>query len=158
MNITFRNILKVLRLFNETDNNRILKATNILGIPENIIILDKVLKYIFEIQSGNGEKTFDFESDFRYYYVDFIKLGIDLNKEDISWWQFMSILQGLFLTEDSVISKVISYRTYKKQSPKTAENEREKHYREMKQRFALIDTNKNNKNLEKLYNYLEKKV
>ena len=46
--------------------------------------------------------------------MTFLKLGIDLNKQDISWWEFDNLLEGILLTENTAIGKVLGYRTYEK--------------------------------------------
>ena len=78
-------------------------------------ILDEVTKYVFDTKnSKSGKKTFDLNLDYKYYFVDFLRLGINLNKDDISWWEFDSILEGLFLDDNSTLSKMMSYRLYEK--------------------------------------------
>lgn len=123
-------------------------------------ILDEITKYIFNTRNQtNGEKTFDFEQDYKYYYYDFLKLGIDLNKQDISWWEFDTLLEGIMLTENTAIGKVLQYRTYEKPSKniKVNEQKEEKFYQSMKRKYALIVKNIEN-GLEKMFNYVEKKA
>ena len=63
----------------------IANCLELLGISEieqneAEFILDEVSKYIFNVNErhSNGEKTFDLELDYKYYFVDFLKLGINL--------------------------------------------------------------------------------
>ena len=87
-------------------------------------------------------------------------MGINLNTDEISWWEFNALLEGFFLDEKSTISTVIGYRTYKKPPAniKTQESNQHKFYSEMKRHYALKNTNTTDKGLDALWNYLEKKV
>lgn len=116
--------------------------------------------YIFEPLKSSGEKTFDLEQDYKYYYCDFRRIGINLNTEEIPWWEFNTLLEGFFLDEKSTISTVLGYRTYKKPSSsiKTQESNLNKFYMDMKRRYALKMPTKDTKGFEKLWGYLEKKV
>lgn len=125
-------------------------------------VLDEVSKYIFNVNErhSNGEKTFDLELDYKYYFVDFLKLGINLNTDEISWWEFDAILEGLFLDENSNLSRMLAYRLYEKppKSPKTQE-EREHRFRmQMKRKYALPNKVKVEESLEKLWGYVQKKA
>lgn len=125
-------------------------------------ILDEVSKYIFNVNErhSNGEKTFDLELDYKYYFVDFLKLGINLNTDEISWWEFDAILEGLFLDENSNLSKMLAYRLYEK-PPKNIKTQEEREHRfrmQMKRKYALPNKIKAENNLEKLWNYAEKKA
>lgn len=125
-------------------------------------VLDEVSKYIFNVNErhSSGEKTFDLELDYKYYFVDFLKLGINLNTDEISWWEFDAILEGLFLDENSNLSKMLSYRLYEKppKNPKTQE-EREHRFRmQMKRKYSLPNKQKVEESLEKLWGYAQKKA
>ena len=125
-------------------------------------ILDEVSKYIFNVNErhSNGEKTFDLELDYKYYFVDFLKLGINLNTDEISWWEFDAILEGLFLDENSNLSKMLAYRLYEK-PPKNIKTKEEREHRfrmQMKRKYALPNKQNVENGLEKLFNYVEKKV
>ena len=126
------------------------------------VVLDEVSKYIFNVNEkhSNEEKTFDLNLDYKYYFVDFLKMGINLNTDDISWWEFDAILEGLFLDENSNLSKMLAYRLYEKppKNPKTQE-EREHRFRmQMKRKYALPNKQNVENGLEKLFNYVEKKA
>lgn len=127
-------------------------------------ILNEISLYLFDNSKTeqNGKKVFDFELDYEYYWVDFLEKGINLNKDEISWWEFDKILGGLFLQEQSKIGKVIQYRTYKKptKSNKVAEQEEHKFYLEKQKQYALpLEKNENvDKNIDNLWNFLSSKV
>lgn len=113
-----------------------------------------------ETQTGkNSEKIFDLNLDYKYYFCDFIKIGINLNTDEISWWEFNALLEGFFLDEKSTISTVLGYRTYKKppSNPKTQEVNQHKFYMNMKRKYSLPVEN-NKIGFDKMWNYLEKKV
>lgn len=162
MKITFKSIIQIMRLLDEDDDNKFEKSMEILGIKGlPINILDDIFNYVFKNNKNTGKKVFDYEHDYKYYYYDFFKLGIDLNKNDISWWQFDSILEGLFLDTHSAIGQVIQYRTYQKPTKnyKASENKEHKFYMEKKRQYMLptkkVDTSKG---FNALWNILEKKV
>lgn len=147
---------------------KVSKCLNILGFNEPILdetkmyILDEITKYIFNTSqtTKSSEKVFDYELDYKYYYCDFLKLGIDLNK-DIDWWKFDVILEGTFLSKDSVIGQVIQYRTYEKPTSniKSAEAKENKFYMDKKRQYALPQERVSiEENLNRLWNYVEKKA
>lgn len=123
-------------------------------------LLNEISLYIFETQNKKqGEKTFDLNYDYKYYFCDFMKIGINLNTDEISWWEFNSLLEGFFLDEKSTISTVLGYRTYKKppSNPKTQESNQHKFYTQMKRQYSLPHENNNN-GFEKMWGYMESKV
>jgi hypothetical protein len=143
------------------------KGLKIIGFYEecdfNIksFILNEITNYLFDIQNKvNGEKTFDLELDYKYYFHDFLKLGINLNTDDISWWEFDSLLESILLTENTAIGKVLQHRTYKTppKNPKQYEQEERKFYNEMKIKYALKLPKKIMGGLEKMFNYVEMKA
>ena len=132
-----------------------------LSSNESEFILNEITKYVFDTKGNNsGEKTFDLNLDYKYYFVDFLRLGINLNKDEISWWEFDSILEGLFLDENSTLSKMMSYRLYEKppNNPKKQEQMEHQFRMKMKAKYALPNEDNSNKALGKLWNYLEKKA
>lgn len=74
-------------------------------------------------QKPHGKKDMDFKQDEQYIYSSFIfDYGIDLEKEDMHWWKFIDLLNGL--SADCILSRVRDIRTmdisiYK--DPKTKE-------------------------------------
>lgn len=124
-------------------------------------ILDEVSKYIFNVNErySTGEKTFDLELDFRYYFPDFLeKWKINLLKDDISWIEFDYCLESLFLDENSNLSRMLKYRLYEKPS-KNFKSQEEKEHRfrmQMKRKYALKKGLNNG--FEKMWDYVEKKA
>ena len=132
-----------------------------LSSNESEFILNEITKYVFDTKGNNsGKKTFDLNLDYKYYFVDFLRLGINLNKDDISWWEFDAILEGIFLDENSTLSKMMSYRLYEKppKNPKQQELNEHKFRMKMKAKYALPIEETSNDALGKLWNYLEKKA
>lgn len=152
-----------MRLFEDKTENKIEKSIEILGIKDlsnKELILNEVFNYVFKQNNEKGKKTFDMEQDFKYYYPDFLKYNIDLLEQDISWLKFESILQAIFLDKNSNLSNVMSFRNYTKppKNYKTSENEYYKYMMNMKRVFALDDKASAEENLNKLWNYIEKKA
>lgn len=145
---------------------KISKGLEILGVKEDLDIetkeylLNEISNYIFENTEVKNEKTFDLLLDYEYYYPDFYKFGIDLNNNDISWWTFNTILGSIFLNEESTMSKVIKFRTYKKpqKGSKSAEAELHKFYMDRKRQFSLPNSETKEDNLNKLWNHVQKKA
>lgn len=144
---------------------KINKALKLLGIDQikeedKSIVLEYVLNYLIKNEQSKGQKTFDIYYDYKYYYVDFLKLGIDLNKDNITWWEFDSILEGIFLQKESTIGQVLEYRLYKRPSKnvKMLEEEEHKFKMQMKRKYALPNLKQDNKGFEKLWSYAEQKV
>lgn len=169
LNLTFKNVIKILNLHssNYPYKFKVNKSFEILNLNLDIqyetktYILDEIVKYLFNTKNqALGEKTFDFELDYKYYYYDFLKLGIDLNTRDISWWEFDNLLEGILLTDNTAIGKVLAYRTYEKPSknPKVVEQKEDRFYQNMKRRYALPIEKSVVNGLEKLFNYVEKKA
>lgn len=159
--------MKIFKLSKIDTEESIEERLNLLGIndisrEEQIIVLDEVSKYIFNINQrhSTGKKTFDLELDYKYYFCDFFDMGINLNTDDIPWWEFDNLLEGIFLKKNSIINQVLEYRLYEKppKNPKTAEEKEHRFRMKMKQKYALPDKNNVDNGLEKLWNYVEKKV
>ena len=87
-----------------------------LGVSYDVDV-NKIIDYIFKprfksVGIGSNVKTFDYLRDFDLLYYEFKKLNIDLIKDDIGWWEFTSILEGITL-ENNALMKRIGYRSYK---------------------------------------------
>ena len=164
LKITFKNVLKIFELIKE---NRIEECLEILGIndletEEQEIVLNEIAGYIFDVSnnSNHSKKTFDLNLDYKYYFVDFLKYGINLNKQDIDWWEFDTILEAIFLDSKSIINKVMEYRLYER-PPKNVKTQGEKRHRfmlKMKQKYSLPLEENLETSLEKLWNYVEKRA
>lgn len=132
------------------------------NIKEPRYVLDKISQYIFEPvkknSGGKSKRNFDINYDYKYYFPDFLKYGINLNKEDIDWWEFNKILDAILLDDNSNMHKVMEYRNYEKpiKNEKTRENLRHQQMVKLKQQYALPQ--KSEFGIEKLWNYLEKKA
>lgn len=152
-------------MFNEENPQRIEKSLELLGlnnVKNKSYVLDKISQYIFNANkkgaNSKSKKTFDINYDYKFYFPDFLKYGINLNKEEIDWWEFNKILDAILLDENSNMSKVLKYRNYEKpiKNEKTRGNIRHQEMMKLKQKYAL--PTKNEDGAEKLWKYLEKKV
>lgn len=156
-------MIKVLRLFEEKDDLKIAKSCKILGIvPKNDFILDRVLSYIIETSKGTaGEKTFDYDLDFKYYYADFKAVGVDLIDEDIEWFKFTSLLAKFIISDKTMIGYVIKNRTYKKpiDNKKVIEQQIHTEKMKLKRQYSLPQKqSQTNNGLNKLWGYVEQKA
>lgn len=159
-------MLKIFELMKVGSIDDVKESCKLLGLDglssnESEFILNEITKYVFDTKGNNsGKKTFDLNLDYKYYFVDFLRLGINLNKDDISWWEFDAILEGIFLDENSTLSKMMSYRLYEKppKNPKQQELNENKFRMKMKAKYALSNEENSNKALGKLWTYLEKKA
>ena len=119
MDLTVKNVYSILKIKKDlymTEERKYLMILDILDLPKDIP-LNKVLDYIFESRfvspkNENGNKTFDFIRDYDIIWALLKEKGTDLNKEMISWWEFSSMLEVLFLS-DNALTKRIGYRSYK---------------------------------------------
>lgn len=102
---------------------------------------------------NDGERDMDFSQDYGLIKASFKSdYGIDIEKEDLHWWDFYMYLNGL--TENCVLNRVRELRTYDINKIKD-EKEREKLIRS-KKRFALKEeevelTEKQKQSVEKFY-------
>lgn len=79
-------------------------------------------------------KSFDYDHDAGYVYASFKQAyDIDLLKEDIHWWQFRALFDSL--PEDTMLMKVIGYRTAK--VPSGASAETRQRIEELRRAFEL---------------------
>lgn len=96
--------------------------------------------------AGEGEPSepaFSYEYDAPYIYAAFVQAyGIDLTHEQLHWWQFIALFNGL--PEDTKISKIIGYRVTK--IPAKASKEQKEHLRRMKRLYALPESFKQTQN------------
>ena len=159
-------MLKIFELMKNGTVEDVKKCCYLLGVndltcEECQYVLNEITKYVFDMrEQPSGERTFDLNLDYKYYFVDFLRLGINLNKQDISWWEFDSILEAIFLDDKSTLSKIMSYRLYEKPSKNIKQQEAEEHkFRmKMKRKYALPLQVDSEKALEKLWGYVEKKA
>ena len=160
-------MMKLLRLAKEGFNERnISNALQIIGfndtLPTNeqFQLLNEIVNYLgFNNGTEKKEKFFDFFHDIKYYYYDFKKLRIDLLRDEITWWEFNSLLHGILLDNNSAISRIISFRTYEK-PPKNYKTQEEKQHKlsmQRKREYALPDEGEVEDNFERMWNYLQTK-
>lgn len=79
------------------------------------LFLDRAIKFL---QCGettekqlSKEKDLDFFQDEKYITASFMSdYKLDLSKEDIHWWQYINLIQGL--TENAILSRVRYIRNY----------------------------------------------
>lgn len=158
--------MKIFKLFEDDDIYKVEKSLRLLGIENidnKIIVLNEISKYLFDIKQGNcqigGKKNFDIYYDYQYYFIDFLKYNINLNKEDIDWWEFTRILNGILIDNNSIMTQIIKFRSYEK-APKNIKSQQEmehKYWMQMKRKYALPEKDIN-VGFNKLYQYLELKV
>lgn len=142
---------------------KIEKSCSILGLKTpDINILDIVLQYVLETNGNdNGKRIFDYDLDFKYYYADFKEYGIDLLKEDLDWYKFSSLLKKIMLNNNSLMSKIIEFRTYEKpiQNAKTLEAKIHKEKIKLKNEYSLPQKEQHiNYGFEKMWSYLSQKA
>lgn len=118
---SYRTALKCFEVINDagiTDVERGMTIIYLLFdfIPrQNIELFFK--KAILFLQCGESseeqkskEKDMDFIQDKRYINSSFMSdYHIDLSKEDLHWWQFIELIQGL--TENSSLNRIRNIRT-----------------------------------------------
>lgn len=166
-------MIKIIRLLQSDYNEefKVNKILEILGIDSNDItletktyILNQVMDYTFKTEEkhNGGERMFDLELDYKYYWCDFWEFErIDLNKDDISYWKFDAMLESIFLKEHSTMGQVLTYRGYKKQSGnyKSYESEQHKFYMQKKSQYALPQRKEDlDKGMDKMWEYLQEKA
>jgi len=65
----------------------------------------------------NDAILLDFEQDADLIFAAFLQqYQIDLTEADLHWWKFLALLNGL--SDSTTLSKVMSYRAYKKDDSK----------------------------------------
>ena len=79
------------------------------------LFLDRAVKFLqcgetLETQKTR-EKDLDFFQDEKYITASFMSdYKLDLSKEDLHWWQYVNLIQGL--TEDTILSHVRYIRNF----------------------------------------------
>ena len=109
----FRRILRILRLLNDPevlDTDRGILAAKLFFKGELPPHPEEALIWFIncgENRESGGEKDFDFEQDAREIYSGFMQVyGIDLLQEDMHYWRFSMLLDGLFASENALSNKV----------------------------------------------------
>lgn len=82
------------------------------------------------------KRIYSFEYDAEYIYAAFwSQYGIDLQKEDLHWWQFLALFRAL--SEENEICRIMEIRAVELDS-KMSKEERER-YIKLKRLYALPD-------------------
>jgi hypothetical protein len=173
LELGYKNVLRLFKIFASEfpEHFKVEKGLEIVGLSKynleletetKAFILNEITNYLFDTSKAKemGEKIFDFEHDFQYYYADFKRLGIDLIKENISWWVFDNLIQDIMLVDNTSIGSVIGFRTYEKPPKKYDENKEHRASMERKKKFALPNKNKDTveSGFDKLWKYTEGQV
>lgn len=81
-----------------------------------------------------SDRVMDFSQDEGLIYAAFLQqYGVDLYSENLHWWSFINLLNGL--GEDTTFMKIVGYRSINCSNIKN--KEMKKFYRKMKNRYKL---------------------
>lgn len=127
------------------------------------IYVNEVMKYIFNSRfkgvSEHKAPVFDYLRDFDLIFACFKRYyNIDLNKDNLNWWEFTAILEDLLTTETS-ISKRIEIRD--KKIPKKADRDYVNSMNKLKAKYRLqgnIQQDTTQKGLKGLFDFLKSKA
>lgn len=124
----FREWIKFSRVLANSDGNPAFGDITFLFKDEDIQILKEDLPFLLielikfysnpnpvpkETGGGSGIKTYDFDIDAEYIYAAFMQeYHINLFKNHLHWHEFIALFKSL--SEDVFISKIMGYRSYKK--------------------------------------------
>jgi len=90
--------------------------------------IESVIRYLLHDIRGTkqgGSSNFDHVKDYRYVYPSFKQLyGVDLNQENISWWEYKMMLEGCFFN-DCILRSVADIRNRKIPPKADAKTKRE---------------------------------
>ena len=109
-------------------------------------------EYNNEAQSADGQLVYDLLEDFDFVWAAFkSEFGIDIEKEPLHWWRFMSLLGCL--DDKCRFSQIVGYRAMDLSGIK--DKEQLKFYRTMKKRYRLSKETGQEAKLWRLLNGLE---
>ena len=92
--------------------------------------------HLKEDNNGNNEPAIDYLQDSHDIYATFLGyFNIDLNKDDLHYWSFISLLSNL--PDKCPLSSKIGFRTVDLSKLK---GETKKYYAELKSKFAIQET------------------
>lgn len=150
INLDHRTVLKVLDLIENVELFIPLKQKIILKLifkeePKTDIEIKEQTKIFFDAIEGeeaslaapSGRKTLDILKDYKYIYQSFALIGIDLQTELMHWYRFNEILQGLLLTGDCPIAKVVEIRNL---NPNDYKGKQREEIYNLKKQFSLEET------------------
>ena len=139
INSDFKSILKFFELQDGDDEDRAEKICAVLfpeGAPDTPLLRDELKAFITmgEECGDEGEKIFDFRIDASRIFASFYQAyRIDLSRESLHWWAFLSLFSAL--PDDTIIRKVMEIRA-RKIDPKSSPKERTELIK-MKERYSL---------------------
>lgn len=111
-----------------------------LSLPDSFTDahIAQVLDYLFKDKRGHiesGKSNFDNVLDYRYVYSSFRQVyNVDLNKEELTWWEYSAMLEGCF-NADCLIATVAKYRNMK--IPPKAKEKEKKAIMNLKHKYML---------------------
>lgn len=109
-------------------------------------LLELGIKYLLcGKEPNNEEPDMDFDQDYGYIWASMYSdyHGLDIDKENIHWWRFMELMEGLSnseLGDCCVLNRIRNLRTYDTRDIK--DNKERQKIEEAKQRVALKRTMK----------------
>ena len=117
-------------------------------------LLELAIKYLScgkEVVSGNNEEPdMDFIEDMDYIEASFMSdYNIDLSKEEMHWWKFYKLINGLSNSEMGnccVLNRVRNLRNF---NTKDIKDQKEKEKIEKAKKQVALNKNKKEKNLTK---------
>ena len=138
-----------------TEEQRILQGLQLYYpvIPPNIEEAYKKILYFYsrgkednaetKVKQGkrifkrNSNRAFDFEEDADLIFSAFMtQYSINLNRDNLHWWEFMSLFNSL--KDDNEIVKIMNYRTI---DVNTIEDKKErKMYKQLQDYYSLENT------------------
>ena len=105
-------------------------------------ILELALKYLLcgkEKVPNDGEPDMSFTEDYSYIKASFRSdYGMDIDKEDIHWWEFCDLMNGLSNSEMGnccILNRVRRLRNY--DISKIKDDKERQEYQKMKEQIAL---------------------
>ena len=128
--------------------------TGIKAQDDYVRLLELALKYLScgkEVVSGNNEEPdMDFIEDMDYIEASFMSdYNIDLSKEEMHWWKFYKLINGLSNSEMGnccVLNRVRNLRNF---DTKDIKDQKEKEKIEKAKKQVALNKNKKEKNLTK---------
>ena len=138
-----------------TEEQKILQGLQLYypEIPDNVEEAYKKILYFYsrgkdiednkKVKQGkrifkrNNNKAYDFETDSDLIFSAFMtQYHINLNRENLHWWEFMSLFNSL--KDDTEIVKIMNYRTI---DVNTIEDKKErKTYKQLQDYYSLENT------------------
>ena len=128
--------------------------TGIKAQDDYVRLLELAIKYLScgkEVVSGNNEEPdMDFIEDMDYIEASFMSdYNIDLSKEEMHWWKFYKLINGLSNSEMGnccVLNRIRNLRNF---NTKDIKDQKEKEKIEKAKKQVALNKNKKEKNLTK---------